>query len=100
MSQRPLLYTRELPGGGFVAIDVLADTGVPQARLWVERRADPTRRSGHHPPIILALDAPDADSAALAELRRVAADNVSLAQALRRWTSTRPDRPAPPDTAP
>ena len=48
------LYWRELPGGGFVALDI-----VPQAAgdgfvgtITVERRADATRRSGSAPPVI------------------------------------------------
>lgn len=88
MSPRSLLYSRELPGGGFVAIDVLPHADAPHARLWVERRADPTRRAGHHPPVILELEASDLDGA-LGALRAVAADNVALAQALRRWAAER-----------
>jgi hypothetical protein len=81
---RPLLYQRDLPGGGYVAIDALAsDDGRWHARLWVERRPDPARRAGHPPPIVLEAD--DADlEAAVAPLLSVAADNLALAQALRR----------------
>ena len=67
---------------------MLAHGRAQQARLWVERRADLTRRTGHHPPVILALEAPDVD-VAVSELRSIAADNVTLAQALRRWASSR-----------
>jgi hypothetical protein len=57
---RPLLYQRDLPGGGYVAIDALASgDGRWHARLWVERRPDPARRTGHPPPIVLEAD--DAD---------------------------------------
>jgi hypothetical protein len=53
-TQRP--YTRELPGGGFVAIDVTAAGSLFHRRhyhgtLMVERRAG-WRREGHSPPVI------------------------------------------------
>ena len=85
---RAILYTRELPGGGFVAIDSLTDSRGYHARLWVERRSDPVRRYGHLPPIIAECEATDAD-AALDTLRPIAADNLSLALAIRRWQATR-----------
>lgn len=81
---RAILYTRELPGGGFVAIDSLDDSRGHHARLWVERRADPARRFGHLPPIIAECRTADAD-AALDKLRPIAADNLTLAQEIRRW---------------
>ena len=81
---RSILYTRELPGGGFVAIDSLNDSRGHHARLWVERRADPSRRFGHLPPIIAECEAANAD-AALDKLRPIAADNLSLAREIRRW---------------
>jgi len=86
MRTRSLLYTRELPGGGYVAIDVLpsAADALARLRLWVERRADPTRRAGHSPPVLREADAADADDA-LSDLRRIAADNVMLAQEIQRW---------------
>ena len=85
---RPLLYQRELPGGGYVAIDALSrGEGRWHARLWVERRPDPARRSGHPPPIVLETDDTDLE-AAVARLVAVAADNVALAQALRRRGTT------------
>ena len=88
MSPRPLVYTRTLPGGGFVAIDAepAPDAGGSDhhARLWVERRADDMRRVGHTPPVI--AEAHDGSlEAAVERLRRIAADNVALASALRRW---------------
>lgn len=85
MTSRPLLYTRPLPGGGYVAID--GESRGPaehHARLWVERRADGDRRDGHIPPVIVEADGADLESAVEA-LRPIAADNVSLASALRRW---------------
>lgn len=98
MSTRALLYSRDLPGGGFVAIDARASDGPAeaggapaaggarehQARLWVERRADPARRAGHAPPVIARAAGYDLEHA-VAELRAIAADNVALALAMRRW---------------
>lgn len=81
---RAILYTRELPGGGFVAIDSLTDSRGYHARLWVERRGDPARRFGHLPPIITECAATDADGA-LETLRPIASDNLSLAHEIRRW---------------
>ena len=88
MSVRAVLYSRDLPGGGYVAIDAQpapAPAGTEHsARVWVERRADPARRTGHTPPIIAQCTGRDLEGA-MAELRAIAADNVSLAQAMRRW---------------
>jgi hypothetical protein len=48
------LYHRELPGGGYVAIEMVSDadvTGITELeRIAVERRGDETRRLGHQPP--------------------------------------------------
>jgi hypothetical protein len=85
---RAILYSRELPGGGFVAIDSLLRSGILHARLWVERRGDPIRRTGHLPPIIAECEAADA-SAALEQLQPIASDNLSLAQAIRSWQASR-----------
>lgn len=85
-STRPQLYIRPLPGGGFVVIDSLPrEGGVHHARLWVERRGDPTRRTGHQPPVIAELVSTDLDGAVVT-LQAIAADNVALAQAMRRWS--------------
>jgi len=111
MPTQALLYSRDLPGGGFVAIDVrtsdgpaaagsaaagsgealIAGSGAREhhaqehhARLWVERRADPARRAGHTPPVIARAESHDLEHA-VAELRVIAADNVALALAMRRW---------------
>ncbi len=49
------LYHRELPGGGYVAIEMVSD-GIDAGdtshleRIAVERRGDETRRLGHQPP--------------------------------------------------
>lgn len=96
MPARVVLYSRDLPGGGHVVIDVqqadgaaVDHAGAHLARLWVERRADPTRRTGHTPPVIAQCTALELEHA-MAELRAIAADNVSLAQAMRRWARRAP----------
>jgi hypothetical protein len=83
-----VVYSRTLPGGGYVAIDcVEARPGTGHhARLWVERRADPARRTGHTPPVIAEVRVADAEFA-VTSLREIAVDNVALAQAIRRWQS-------------
>ena len=89
MAERSSLYTRPLPGGGYVEID---QTGDPVAgfcaRLRVERRADPHRRAGHPAPVIATAEAREA-GAAVAALREIAASNVSLAQRIQRWQASR-----------
>ena len=99
MPTRSVLYSRDLPGGGFVAIDTqpaAGDAASQQARLWVERRADSGRRLGHTPPVIAQAVALDL-AHAVAELRAIAADNVALAQAMRRWARQRAASRAPAD---
>jgi hypothetical protein len=48
------LYHRELPGGGYVAIEMVMDSDSSEMsevqRVAVERRGDETRRLGHQPP--------------------------------------------------
>jgi hypothetical protein len=100
------LYRRELPGGGFVAIDVCgsstltgeraperreltkSDAEVPRTRIYVERRSDQTRRAGHEPPIVAEVMGEVSPSEA-GELYRMAADNAALARALLAWQSRR-----------
>ena len=92
MATHAVVYSRDLPGGGFVLIDAapLAEGGpAHQARLVVERRAEAGRRAGHVPPVIAQSTGPDAESAADA-LRDIAVDNVQLALAMRRWAQARP----------
>lgn len=79
------LYERELPGGGYVAIDVSVETrgndAVPHTRVFVERRSDTVRRSGHVPPCIAEAEADDSTTA-FSDLLRIARDNVAIARAL------------------
>lgn len=89
MQSPPLLYSRDLPGGGYVAIDAQPAASGHRVRLWVERRSDPARRAGHVPPVIVERAAGDLADA-VAELQPIAADNLALAQAIRRWQRSRP----------
>lgn len=59
-------YARDLPGGGFVAIDVTPVTSLFHGRryhgtLTVERRAS-WRRHGHEPPVIAEASGSSAES--------------------------------------
>ena len=91
------LYRRDLPGAGFVCIDVTdsADdesAGVPREssriRVYVERRANAARRVGHEPPVLVECEGDDS-APALGELYRMASDNVALARALLEWQTRR-----------
>jgi hypothetical protein len=77
------IYRRELPGGGYVAIDIRRGQELPRCRVSVERRADQERRSGH-PPIVIAEEDGDERSAAFGHLYRIATDNAAIARALLR----------------
>jgi hypothetical protein len=91
------LYRRELPGAGYVAIDVTQlqddrDThhSVERSRIrvYVERRAEDERRVGHHPPVVAEF-AGDEAAPEVGELYRMAADNAALARALIEWQGRR-----------
>jgi hypothetical protein len=91
------LYRRELPGAGYVEIDVtehhdesesLHASECGRIRVSVERRADETRRSGHHPPIVAEFTG-DHRAPEVGELYRMAADNAALARALIEWQGRR-----------
>jgi hypothetical protein len=78
--QAERLFNRDLPGGGYVAIELADRAGQPRVRVLVERRSDRTRRVGHTPPVILEEDwKPERG---FGELYRVACDNVAIARAL------------------
>ena len=95
VSRAKELYRRELPGAGYVAIDltephdesVRASQG-SRIRVSVERRADEERRSGHHPPIVAEFTGDDR-APEVGELYRMAADNAALARALIEWQGRR-----------
>jgi hypothetical protein len=75
------VYRRELPGGGYVAINVDGERGLARSRVCVERRARDARRDGHAPVVIAEADGDDR-SAAFGDLYRLAADNAAIARAL------------------
>lgn len=80
----PLLYTRQLPGGGYVAIQATVHDAEYRLSLFVERRVDPHRRHGHTPPVV-------AESTDAEPLIRIAENNVEVARALQRWQAQRAD---------
>lgn len=75
------VYRRELPGGGYVAIDVKREREMPRVRVSVERRARHERREGHRPVVIAEADG-DERSACFADLYKMAADNAAIARAI------------------
>lgn len=91
------LYRRELPGAGYVVIDLTQShdesasartSEGSRIRVSVERRADDERRSGHHPPIVAEFTG-DHRAPEVGELYRMAADNAALARALIEWQGRR-----------
>lgn len=76
------LFHRDLPGGGYVAIELVAPGAAPgrRVRVIVERRADRSRRLGHRPPVI--LDEEWKAERGFGELYRMACDNVAIARGL------------------
>ena len=91
------LYRRELPGAGYVAIDLTLSYEESESahaseggriRVSVERRAEEERRSGHHPPIVAEFTG-DHRAPEVGELYRMAADNAALARALIEWQGRR-----------
>lgn len=75
------VYVRELPGGGYVKIDVVREREMPRTCVSVERRAKHERRPGHKP-VVIAEAVGDERSAAFADLYRMAADNAAIARAM------------------
>ena len=89
MADPAVLYKRELPGGGYVTIEELeSDEAIFRARLWVERRTDPTRRQGHVPPVIAEAQGENRTTV-FEQLFRIAADNVAVARGILRWQADR-----------
>ena len=99
----PRLYVRDLPGGGYVAIDLVSDSaphqGTPcRARVAVERRSGPDRRAGHKPPIIAEAEG-ETRSEVFGDLYRIACDNVAVARGLLHWRRQRASLPVAAVTA-
>jgi hypothetical protein len=78
------LFHRDLPGGGYVAIELSGPASSPgrMVRMIVERRSDRGRRLGHRPPVILEQDW-EAERG-FGDLYRMACDNVAIARGLLR----------------
>jgi hypothetical protein len=82
--QSERLFHRDLPGGGYVAIELAHKKSdeARRVRVIVERRGDRSRRQGHAPPVILEEDwMPERG---FGELYRIACDNVAIARGLLR----------------
>ena len=79
-----LRYTRNLPGGGVVAIEVAPQGSVHRARLVIERRSDPRRREGHPPPIVVEAMGEDAADV-FGQLYAIASNNVAIARTIMDW---------------
>lgn len=77
------LFHRDLPGGGYVAIELTSGSGATRkVRVVVERRGDRARRAGHKPPCIHEEEwKPERG---FGELYRMACDNVAIARGILR----------------
>jgi hypothetical protein len=76
------LFHRDLPGGGYVAIELDVSSSERIVRLIVERRCDRARRQGHRPPVIHQESwQPERG---FGDLYRLACDNVAIARGLLR----------------
>ena len=82
-----VLYSRELPGGGYVTIQTeLSDESLYRGWISVERRSDRQRRNADAAPVIAEAQGETVDSVYLS-LHRIASDNVAVAKEIRRWES-------------
>lgn len=78
------LFHRDLPGGGYVAIELASANPASDrlVRVIVERRGDRSRRTGHQPPVI--LEETWKAERGIGDLYRIACDNVAIARGLLR----------------
>jgi hypothetical protein len=75
------LFHRDLPGGGYVAIELFgAPADGRMVRVIVERRSDRARRVDHKPPVI--LEETWKPERGFGDLYRMACDNVAIARGL------------------
>jgi hypothetical protein len=89
MNRPAPLYSRELPGGGYVIIEELPpEGGLFRAQLTVERRTDPVRRDGHERPVIATAEGSSAQDV-YRDLLQIASDNVEVARCILRWQARR-----------
>ena len=92
MIQDRAVYRRELPGGGYVAIEVERERELARTRVSVERHAVDDRREGHVPVVIAEADCDDR-SAKFAELYHLAVDNAAIARMLLQLEGPQFDHP-------
>ncbi len=83
LSDSEQIYFRQLPGGGFVAIEATPIRALLGARRYrgevvVERRAERDRREGHVPPVVAIVTAPSVASV-FHDLFPIAQSNCALA---------------------
>ena len=82
-----ILYSRELPGGGYVTIQTeLSEDASYRGWISVERRSDLGRRDGNAVPVIAEMFGVSADLL-YTSLHEIASDNVAVASAIIRWES-------------
>jgi hypothetical protein len=77
---RAPVYRRELPGGGYVAINVTREQEVIRTRVSVKQRAVDERDAGE--PLVIAEVDGDERSESFAGMYRIAADNAAIARAI------------------
>jgi len=89
------LYTRSMPGGGYVRVELLvADRGNVghehrRGRVVIEPRAGVPRRAGEMPLVVEEIEGDD-ENAVVAELFRIARDNAALARRVLRQRAGAP----------
>ena len=92
-----MVYRRDLPGGRIVMISVAErDPGVVVGHLMMERRTDPTRRSGQPPVLAEVRGATRAE--VLASLRALAESEGEVGRRLDAWVAERSAAPAAPSS--
>jgi hypothetical protein len=76
------LFHRDLPGGGYVAIEMapISPASDRLVRVIVERRSDRLRRVGHTPPTL--IEQRWISATGMGDLYRFACDNVAIANKL------------------
>ena len=79
------VYWRDLPGGGYVTVDVVDEPYHPAGRyvgrVTVERRVDPVRRRNSVPPVIAELRGHSAETV-IHQLLLTARSNSAIGAAL------------------
>jgi hypothetical protein len=85
LTDKARAYTRALPGGGFVCIELTTVVGPAGPRhrgvVIVERRSDHVRRQGHRPPVVARGSGSSID-AVLSQLFPIAHSDAALGAGL------------------